>query len=94
MKWNHLFSLKVFQVIIFVLIVVKHWFLFFFYFSFFLFTFEENGDQFILYEIDDVVYGAKLNEDDSLKPIEEDEWELVEKIFNEWNEENNQDEDE
>ena len=37
------------------------------------FTFEENGDQFILYEIDDVVYGAKLNEDDSLKPIEEDE---------------------
>ena len=58
------------------------------------FTFEENGDQFILYEIDDVVYGAKLNEDDSLKPIEEDEWELVEKIFNEWNEENNQDEDE
>ena len=58
------------------------------------FTFEENGDQFILYEIDDVVYGAKLNEDDSLKPIEEDEWELVEKIFNEWNEGNNQDEDE
>ena len=58
------------------------------------FTFEENGDQFILYEIDDVVYGAKLNEDDSLKPSEEDEWELVEKIFNEWNEENNQDEDE
>ena len=58
------------------------------------FTFEENGDQFILYEIDDVVYGAKLNEDDSLKPIEEDEWELVEKIFNECNEENNQDEDE
>ena len=58
------------------------------------FTFEENGDQFILYEIDDVVYGAKLNEDDSLELIEEDEWELVEKIFNEWNEENNQDEDE
>lgn len=58
------------------------------------FTFEENGDQFILYEIDNVVYGAKLNEDDSLRPIEEDEWELVEKIFNEWNEENNQDEDE
>lgn len=58
------------------------------------FTFEENGDQFILYEINDVVYGAKLNDDDSLKPIEEDEWELVEKIFNEWNEENNQDEEE
>ncbi len=58
------------------------------------FTFEENGDQFILYEINDVVYGAKLNEDNSLKQIEEDEWELVEKIFNEWNAENNQDEDE
>ncbi len=58
------------------------------------FTFEENGDQFILYEINDVVYGAKLNEDNSLKQIEEDEWELVEKIFNEWNEENNQNEDE
>ena len=57
------------------------------------FTFEENGDQFILYEIDDVVYGAKLNEDDFLKSIEEEEWELVEKIFNEWNEGNNQDED-
>lgn len=58
------------------------------------FTFEENGDQFILYEINDVVYGAKLNEDNSLRQIEEDEWELVEKIFNEWNEENNQNEDE
>ncbi len=58
------------------------------------FTFEENGDQFILYEINDVVYGAKLNEDNSLKQIEEDEWELVEKIFNEWNAENNQNEDE
>ncbi len=31
-----------------------------------IFTFEENGDQFILYEINDVVYGAKLNEDNSL----------------------------
>ncbi len=58
------------------------------------FTFEENGDQFILYEINDVVYGAKLNEDNSLRQIEEDEWELVEKIFNEWNAENNQNEDE
>ena len=38
-------------------------------------------------------YGAKLNEEDFLKSIEEEEWELVEKIFNEWNEENNQDED-
>lgn len=52
-----------------------------------LFTFEENGDQFIMYEIDDVAYGAKVNEDNSLVKIEDDEWNLVEKIFNEWLEE-------
>lgn len=54
-----------------------------------LFTFKENGDQFILYEIDDVAYGAKMNEDNSLSAIEEDEWDLVEKIFQEWVDENN-----
>lgn len=53
-----------------------------------LFTFEENGDQFIMYEIDDIAYGAKIKEDNSLVAIEEDEWNLVEKIFNEWMEEN------
>ncbi|WP_022935280.1 DUF1292 domain-containing protein [Mesomycoplasma moatsii] len=53
-----------------------------------LFTFEENGDQFIMYEIDEIAYGAKIKEDNSLVAIEEDEWNLVEKIFNEWMEEN------
>lgn len=53
-----------------------------------LFTFNENGDQFILYEIEEVAYGAKLKDDNSLAPINDDEWNLVEKIFNEWQEEN------
>lgn len=53
-----------------------------------LFTFEENGDQFIMYEIDEIAYGAKIKEDNSLVAIEEDEWNLVEKIFNEWMKEN------
>ncbi len=49
-----------------------------------LFTFEENGDQFIMYEIEEMAYGAKVKEDNTLIPIEDDEWDLVEKIFNEW----------
>ncbi|MDK2819475.1 MAG: DUF1292 domain-containing protein [Mycoplasmataceae bacterium] len=48
------------------------------------FTFEENGDVFILYAIDDIVYPAKIGEDDSLINLENDEWEIVEKIFNEF----------
>ncbi len=58
------------------------------------FTFEENGDQYILYEIDETVYGAKLNDNNTLKPINDDEWDLVEKIFNEWLEENEEDQEE
>lgn len=61
-----------------------------------LFTFEENGDQFIVYEIEDeingeiqsIAYAAKINDDNSIIPIEEDEWPIVEKIFNEWQEDN------
>ena len=49
-----------------------------------LFTFEENGDQFIMYEIEEMAYGAKVKEDNTLISIEDDEWDLVEKIFNEW----------
>ncbi len=59
-----------------------------------LFTFNENDEQFIMYEIDGVAYGAKLNEDDTLKPIEEDEWKLVERIYNEWLEDQEEEEDE
>lgn len=61
-----------------------------------LFTFNENGDQFIVYEIEELVnnelqgiaYAAKLREDNSIIPIENDEWEIVEKIFNDWLEDN------
>ena len=48
------------------------------------FTFEENGDTFILYAIDDIVHPAKIAEDDSLIMIEDDEWEIIEKIFKEF----------
>lgn len=54
-----------------------------------LFTFNENGDQFILYEFDNTAYAAKIKDDNTLEPINDDEWNLVEKIFNEWNEEQN-----
>lgn len=53
-----------------------------------LFMFEENGDQFIFYEIDQTAFAAKLNPDNTLKEIADDEWSLVEKIFNDWMEEN------
>ncbi|MBR3347951.1 MAG: hypothetical protein IKG36_00855 [Mycoplasmataceae bacterium] len=53
-----------------------------------LFTFNENGDQFILYEIDGTAYGGKLKYDNSIMPISDDEWGLVEQIFNQWMEEN------
>ncbi len=55
------------------------------------FTFEENGDTFILYAINDMVHPAKIAEDDSLIMIEDDEWEIVEKIFNEFMEDEEND---
>lgn len=58
-----------------------------------LFTFNENGDQFILYEIDQVAYGAKVKDDNRLEAIDEDEWALVEKIFNEWVEDQEDDDE-
>lgn len=62
-----------------------------------LFTFNENGDQYIVYEIEHetdneieyVAYAAKLNDDNSIEQVNEDEWPIIEKIFNEWMEENN-----
>ncbi|MGL4252138.1 MAG: DUF1292 domain-containing protein [Metamycoplasmataceae bacterium] len=55
------------------------------------FTFEENGDTYILYAIGNNVHPAKIADDDSLIMLEDDEWEIVEKIFNEFmeDEENN-----
>jgi len=52
-----------------------------------LFTFELNGDNFILYELDDKVHAARIDEEDNLSPINEDEWPMIEKIYNEYIEE-------
>ncbi|WKX02313.1 DUF1292 domain-containing protein [Candidatus Mycoplasma mahonii] len=49
-----------------------------------LFTFEANGDNFILYSVKDKVFSAKIDDNKKLSLIEEDEWPLVEKIFNEY----------
>ncbi len=53
-----------------------------------LFSFEANGDDFVLYEIDGNVFAAKYDESNNLNQIEEDEWPLVEKIFEQYIEEN------
>ncbi|MGL6125276.1 MAG: DUF1292 domain-containing protein [Metamycoplasmataceae bacterium] len=55
------------------------------------FTFEENGDTYILYAIGDTVHPAKIADDDSLIMLENDEWEIVEKIFNEFMEDEDND---
>ena len=52
-----------------------------------LFTFEANGDDFILYGINDEVFAAKIDEYKNLSQVEKDEWPLVEKIFNQYMEE-------
>ncbi len=52
-----------------------------------LFTFEANGDDFVLYAINDEVFASKVDEENNLSPVEEDEWPLVEKVFNEFMEE-------
>lgn len=46
-----------------------------------LFSFEENGDEYVIYELDNQVFGAKVDQKNDLFPIEEDEWPLVEKIY-------------
>lgn len=52
-----------------------------------LFTFEANGDDFILYGVGDEVFAAKIDDKKNLSQVEEDEWPLVEKIFNQFMEE-------
>jgi len=52
-----------------------------------LFTFELNGDNFILYEIDEKLYAARIDEEDNLSPINNDEWPMIEKIYNDFIEE-------
>ncbi len=51
-----------------------------------LFTFEANGDDFVLYEVQEELFAAKVDEQGQLKPIEEDEWALVEKVYEEYQE--------
>lgn len=51
-----------------------------------LFTFEANGDNFVLYELDDNAFAAKVDEEGNLSPVEEDEWKLIEKIYKEYQE--------
>ena len=52
-----------------------------------LFTFEANGDNFVLYSINEEVFAAKIDENNNLFPVEQDEWPHVEKIFNQYMEE-------
>lgn len=52
-------------------------------------TFEANGDEYVIYSIDNTAYGARIREDDTLVAIEEDEWPLIEKLFNEYMEKKN-----
>jgi len=49
-----------------------------------LFTFELNGDNFILYELEDKMFAARIDEEDNLSPINEDEWPMIEKIYNQY----------
>ena len=59
-----------------------------------LFTFEANGDNFVLYQIEDKVHSAKVDQEGNLSPVLEDEWKLVEKVYNQYLEENTEEEDE
>lgn len=59
-----------------------------------LFEFEENGDDFVAYVIDETIYVAKYDEDGKLFPIAEDEWTLVEKIVNSFLEDMEEEEEE
>ena len=57
-----------------------------------LFTFEANGDDFVLYEINNEAFAGKVDENGNLSKIEDDEWALVEKIYNEYMEEKEENE--
>ena len=52
-----------------------------------LFTFEANGDDFIIIGVGDQPFPYKIDENKNLTEVKEDEWPLVEKIFNQWIEE-------
>lgn len=56
-----------------------------------LFTFELNGSDFVFYKIEEQVFAAQVNQDGDLKAIPDDEWKLVEQIFNQYMKEQNAD---
>ena len=49
-----------------------------------LFTFELNGDNFILYELEEKIFAARIDEEDNLSQVNEDEWPMIEKIYNQY----------
>lgn len=53
-----------------------------------LFTFDANGDDFVFYVLEgsEEVNVSKVNEEGALSPVEEDEWKLLEKVFEEYQE--------
>lgn len=53
-----------------------------------LFTFEANGDDFVFYTLEgsDEANVSKVDEEGNLKPVEDDEWKLLEKVFEEYQE--------
>ena len=59
-----------------------------------LFHFEANGDNFVLYEVGEELFAAKIDENNQLQPVEEDEWPMVEKIYNQFIEDYEEGEDE
>ena len=49
-----------------------------------LFTFSENGDDFIIYELKDRTYAAKFKDEGHLVAVEDDEWKIVNKVFKDY----------
>jgi hypothetical protein len=47
----------------------------------------------VLYELDDKAFAAKIDENNKLTPIEEDEWNIVEEIYEQYQQENNLDDE-
>ncbi|MBX4210166.2 MAG: DUF1292 domain-containing protein [Mollicutes bacterium PWAP] len=54
-----------------------------------IFTFETNGENFILYEVEgfETIFAARINEKDELSEVQEDEWPIIEKVYKDFIEE-------
>lgn len=59
-----------------------------------IFSFTENGDEYVIYQLDEQAFAAKIDENNDLYAIDDDEWPLVEKIYNQYCEENKDDNEE